>query len=161
MPYPIGPERVDQPADRQPRRATAAEGGTEITMYSPAGNMTVMRQVGWRGGGGALYELGEPLAQYEHGGYWPLYFPAHSDPIVARPPDPRMIGHHITAHCIALENAAAVRQLTHEEYELLTALMTAGRLLNAGVTVTARVTAARTADESLLSAVRNAGARRP
>lgn len=133
MPY-IDPPRVDAP-DRRPQRAPSAE-GTEITMYSPAGDMTTMRQVGWLGALGALYELGEPLAQYERGGYWPLYFPAHSDPIIARPPDPRMIRHHIAAHCVALENTAAVRRLTDAEYELLNALMTAGRLLNAGVPIT-------------------------
>jgi len=153
MPYPIETPRADPPDRRQQRAPSAAEGGTELTLYSPAGNVIAMRQVGWRGAAGALYELGEPLAQYEHGGYWPLYFPAHSDPIVARPPDPRMIGHHITAHCTALEATAAVRQLTHEEYELLCALMTAGRLLNAGL----RVAGPRPADPRLTGSI---GARR-
>jgi len=63
--------------DVRPHRSASAP-GQEITIHTD-GRVLVWRQIGWHGGSGAFYALGEDPSRFERGSFRPLWILADNE----------------------------------------------------------------------------------
>lgn len=126
--------KTTTPPDRRPRRDLNAC-AARLTVHTEHGSALILDQVGWLGGSGAMYELGETPSKYEGGSWGPMYAVGDSEPVAGRPLWNRLLLHEASAHVEALNETRGVRELTPDEEALLVCLNSVVSILEGGLEV--------------------------